>query len=845
MRQYLTIKADYPDKLVFYRMGDFYELFYDDARKAAQLLDIALTRRGQSAGEPVVMAGVPAHAADSYLARLIRMGESVVVCEQTGDPATAKGPVNREVARIVTPGTVTDDALMEERQQNLLVAIQAGARGFGLAALDLSSGQFTMQEVAGLDALLTELAALKPAETLLNETADLPESLTSRSGLSRRPAWHFDLGTAERLLAEQFGVGDLSGFGYGDATMAVVAAAVALRYARDTQRTALPHLQPPRLATTGDFIRIDPASRRNLEIDVSLSGMRKHSLLGIMDSSVTPMGGRLLAHWLTRPLRNQEQIRQRHDAIEALLAARRLIEQRELLASLGDTERILARVALRSAKPRDLAQLRDALALLPALHAVIAGIDTDILETLRRSLGDFSSLHEHLRLRIVPVPPLTLRDGGAIAPGADGELDELRAIRDNSQGFLNQYEARERQRSGIASLRVGYNRVHGYYIETSRSERVPCPEDYRRTQTLKSAERYTTPELVEFEGRILTAAERALAREKQLYEEILDTLIEQLKALQVMSAACAELDVLIAFAERAESLTLTRPTLTSVPGIDLKAGRHPVVEQLTQRQFVANSLQLTNDRRMLIVTGPNMGGKSTYMRQTALAVILAYAGSYVPADTATVGPIDAVFTRIGATDDLAGGRSTFMVEMTETATILHNATNESLVLIDEIGRGTSTYDGVSLALATAEHLARTNRCFCLFATHYFELTTLVDTLPHAANVAMDAVEHGGELVLLHRVRDGATSDSYGLQVAKLAGIPATVLRRAQQHLALLERTGHSIIPLPRNSHAESPQERESVLAPILESLGRIQPNDMTPLQALQCLFELRRLAGLD
>ncbi len=837
MQQYLRIKAQHPEELLFYRMGDFYELFFSDAQRAARLLDITLTARGQSAGEPIPMAGVPVHAAEQYLARLIRLGESVAICEQLGDPAAAKGPVERQVVRIVTPGTVTDESLLEERRDNLLLALHQSGPCFGLAALDLSAGRFTVQELEGAEALGAELERLRPAELLVAEDAVLPAALARRPGLRRRPPWHFDPESARRLLCGQFGTRDLSGFGCEGLAAAVGAAGCLLQYVRDTQRSALPHLHALRVERHDEAVLLDAATRRNLELEVSLAGHPENTLAGIIDRTVTPMGSRLLRRWIGRPLRQRTLLRRRHHAVETLLQDRTWQKVGNLLRGFGDMERILARIALKSARPRDLAALRQALEVLPALHQAVAALDSPLLAELNAAAGGHPTLHQLLRSAIVEHPPVLLRDGGVIAPGHDAELDELRALSEHADRFLVSLEARERERSGIANLKVSYNRVHGFYIEVSRAQAEHVPADYTRRQTLKGVERYITAELKSFEDRVLSARERSLMRERQLYDQLLDRLIAELPALQATAAAVAEIDVLANLAERAATLDLRVPELGEAPGIEIEAGRHPVVEQVLDAPFTPNDLQLHEGRRMLVITGPNMGGKSTYMRQCALIALLAHVGSFVPAKRARIGPLDRIFTRIGAADDLAGGRSTFMVEMTETANILHNATSASLVLMDEIGRGTSTYDGLALAWACAVHLANEVRAYTLFATHYFELTALPEQYEGIANVHLDALEHGSSIVFLHAVKEGPADRSYGLHVAALAGIPAAVIEQARRRLHELEREP-STVPAQQAQMPLFPAAPERNL---IEALEAIDPDALSPREALAALYRLRGL----
>jgi len=840
MQQYLQIKSEYPDMLVFYRMGDFYELFYDDARKAAQLLDITLTTRGQSASAPIPMAGVPYHAADGYLAKLVKLGESVAICEQIGDPAASRGPVERKVMRIVTPGTITDEALLNEHQDNLITALHPHGQSYGIATLDLTSGRLTILEVNTPEAVRDELQRIQPAELLVSEDFPYPSLTAQRRGVRTQPPWQFDITTAVRVLTEQFNTRDLSGFGCDDVPAAVAAAGCLIQYARYTQRNALPHITGIRVERREDFILLDAATQRNLELTTNLSGGTEFTLTEVLDRTATAMGTRLLRRWLQRPTRDHGTLRERQAGLGYLLETRRTGTLHETLGGIGDMERILARVALKSARPRDLAQLRDALGRLPELNDTLADATPALLQRLREQIGVYPALHDLLQRAVIEAPPVVLRDGGVIATGYDPTLDELRNISEHAGQYLMDLEQRERERTGIATLRVSYNRVHGYYIEVSRAQAANVPEDYTRRQTLKGAERYITPELKRFEDQALSARERALAREKALYDELLDKLLPHLPALQNSAAAVAELDMLVNLAERAETLNLTAPEVTDKPVLHIEGGRHPVVEMTLSTPFVPNDIDLHDGRRMLIITGPNMGGKSTYMRQVALIVIMAHIGSYVPAQGAVIGPIDRIFTRIGSSDDLAGGRSTFMVEMTETANILHNATARSVVLMDEVGRGTSTFDGLSLAWACAEHLARKTRAFTLFATHYFELTTLPDTDDGVANVHLDAVEHHDDIVFLYAVKPGPASQSYGLQVAALAGVPAEVIQKAKQRLMQLEQQAAAATATQTQ---QLPLFNSAVNHPVLEALTGVNPDELTPRQALELLFHLKQLSG--
>lgn len=840
MRQYLGIKSDYPDMLVFYRMGDFYELFYDDARRASSLLDITLTSRGKSGGNPIPMAGVPYHALEGYLVKLVRKGESVAICEQIGDPATSKGPVERKVTRVVTPGTLTDEALLAANRDNIVAAIYASGESIGIAWLDLSAGRFGLTEAPDQESVYGEIERLRPTELIVDEEQSFDELFKHDMRVTRRPPWHFELDSATRLLCNQFGTRDLGGFGCESLPRGVAAAGALLQYVMDTQKAALPHLQSIHVELRDDAVVMDGPTRRNLELEQSLSGLHQHTLAGVMDHCKTAMGSRLLRRWLQRPLRDTAILKARYQALDAMIASGNIESLQEQLHGIGDIERILSRVALRSARPRDLRQLGAALARLPELQRQLASIESPLLTDLGRQVGEHKAQQRLLGKAIIDSPPMLIRDGGVIAPGYDDELDDLRAIAENADQYLTDLELRERKRTGIATLKLGYNRVHGYYIEISKAQADKAPLEYIRRQTLKSAERYITPELKEFEDKVLGARERALSREKILYEDLIDQLHEVLGELQLSAAGLAELDVLACFAERAQTLALTQPEISAQPCIEIDGGRHLVVEQVIDTPFIANDLALDEDLRLLVITGPNMGGKSTYMRQTALIIILAHVGSFVPADKLRIGPIDRIFTRIGASDDLAGGRSTFMVEMTETATILNNATGQSLVLMDEIGRGTSTFDGLSLAWAAAHHMAETTRAFTLFATHYFELTALAQELPGCGNVHLDATEHNGQLIFLHSVKPGPANQSYGLQVASLAGVPNDVIQRARTYLQTLESQ--------QTVNAHNPQGQLDLSValtaaddPLRDAVAALEPDSISPRAALAALYKLKEL----
>ena len=846
MQQYLRLKAQYPEALLFYRMGDFYELFFEDARRAAALLDITLTARGQSAGQPIPMAGVPVHSVDGYLARLVRKGESVAVCEQMGDPAKSKGPVDRQVVRVVTPGTVTDAALLDERRETLLAAVARDGENFGLAWLDLAAGRFTLLEAAGAQALDSELERLRPAELLVSEAAGHDSLQRPGTALRTRAPWHFDAVTCARALNRQLGTLDLQGFGLNGDSLAVSAAGALLQYVGDTQKAAVPHIRSLNVEHRGEALLLDAATRRNLELDASLSGNPEATLFALIDRCVTAMGSRQLRRWLNRPLTNHAVLRQRYQAIAALLDRRRFEVLREPLAGIGDVERILSRVALRSARPRDLAQLRRAVGMLPELAAAAAGpaADSPLLSALLGATGRHEDVRALLAAAIAEEPPALLREGDVIAPGYDDELDELRHIATNTDAFLLELEQRERDRAGIPGLKLGFNRVQGFFIEVSRKDADRVPTDYVRRQTVKSAERFITAELKSFEDKVLSARERAQARERDLYDAVLTQLIDRLGELQATAVAVAQLDSLGSLAERACSLQWIQPELTTQPRLHIEAGRHPIVEKfLKGGSFVPNDLDLDQHRRMLLITGPNMGGKSTYMRQAALIAILAHMGSFVPADRAVIGPLDRIFTRIGAADDLAGGRSTFMVEMTEAANILNNATAHSLILMDEIGRGTSTFDGLSLAWAIARHIATKTRAMTLFATHYFELTTLATELEACINVHLDATEHADGIIFLHAVKEGPADRSYGLQVAQLAGVPREVIAHARQFLLELENQRDTRRPAGPQGELPlmAPSTAEDTAGPLAAAVAELNPDNLSPKAALEAVYRLRGL----
>lgn len=837
MRQYLKIKAQHPDILLFYRMGDFYELFFDDAKKASELLNISLTARGKSGGNAIPMAGVPYHAVEGYLAKLVKIGQSAAICEQIGDPATSKGPVDRQVKRIVTPGTVSDEALLDDKHDNLLCAIHSSKDGFGFATLDISSGRFVINQLANEEALQAELQRANPAELLYPEGFAHFHLIENLKGLRRRPEWEFDYHTAVQQLNDQFGTKELNGFGVENAKLALCAAGCVIQYVKDTQRASLPHIRQIQLESNSESVLMDAATRRNLELTQNLSGGFENTLSEVLDKSVTAMGSRMLKRWIHRPLVCHQALAERQNAISTLIDSD-YTELQKSLKQVGDVERVLARLALRSARPRDFSRLTMAIQQLPDIQGFLTTLDSP-LQHLATDISTFPEIEELLERAIIDNPPVLIRDGGVIANGYNAELDELRDLAKGATDYLDKLELREKERTGIPTLKVSYNRVHGFYIEVSRSYADQVPVEYVRRQTLKNNERYIIPELKEHEDKVLTSQSRSLALEKRLYEELFDLILPELESLMRSAMGLAQLDVLTNLAERAESLNLNRPDLVEQNGIFYEQGRHLVVEQVMQAPFIANPLAMTESRRMLVITGPNMGGKSTYMRQTALIVLMAYIGSYVPAVNAKIGPIDRIFTRIGASDDLASGRSTFMVEMTETANILNNASDNSLVLMDEIGRGTSTYDGLSLAWACAEYLAKKINAFTLFATHYFELTELANELDNLANVHLDAVEYNETIRFMHAVQEGPASRSYGLQVAQLAGVPKSVIQVAKRKLMQLEMSPRQKSQVPPTTLSQL--NLLDQLDPVKEELNKVDPDTLTPKQALELIYLLKSL----
>lgn len=837
MQQYLAIKNEHRDTLVFYRMGDFYELFYDDAKKASELLGLTLTARGKTGGNAIPMAGIPYHSADNYLLKLINLGESVAICEQTGDPATSKGPVAREVVRIVTPGTITDETLLGERKDNIVACVYEKNNIFGFATLDVASGDFNISELSSTEQFESELHRTNPAEILYQEQWENVQLLEQRNGLRACPTWDFEIDTAKDLLNRQFKTDSLEGFGVEKSKIALIAAGCLMQYVNDTQRVALPQIRQIKLNNQNSGIILDAATRRNLELTQNISGGFDNTLMSVLDKTATAMGSRLLQRWIHQPSRDHFLIEQRHSAIDSLITQQNIYSIHELLKQVGDIERVIGRIALRSARPRDFSKLRQALSLLPDIQTLLKeNVQCDRLTKLAKEIQEFPELHELLMSAIVDNPPTLIRDGGVIAPGYNQELDEWRTLSKGATDYVEELEERERQSTGLSSLKVGYNRVHGFYIEISKSQAQQAPVHYVRRQTLKNNERFIIPELKEHEDKVLNSQGKALALEKVLYEQIFDQILPLIAPLQNSSSALSQLDVLNTFAQRALDLNYNRPTFHNGIGIELEEARHPVVEQVMDSPFIANPVILSAQRQMLVITGPNMGGKSTYMRQTALISLMAHIGCFVPASKAHIGLIDRIFTRIGASDDLASGRSTFMVEMTETANILHNATEHSLVLMDEIGRGTSTFDGLSLAWASAHYLATKNKSLTLFATHYFELTQLADHLSHISNVHLDAIEHEESIAFLHHVADGAANKSYGIQVAQLAGIPKVVTNIAKAKLTELELIGNQNSSVSMAMPTIITDDKNQVL---IEKLKSINPDDLSPKDALNLLYVLK------
>lgn len=862
MQQYLAIKSQHADKLVFYRMGDFYELFLDDAVEAAKLLDITLTTRGQMDGVPIKMAGVPFHAAEQYLARLVKMGKSVAVCEQVGEVGAGKGPVDRKVVRIVTPGTLTDAAFLEDKETNRIAAVNIDKKHIAVAWASLQSGEFKTK-LTTADKLADELARLQAAEILLPEGKSLPDGFqsaqpargTTSANITRLNSWQFAADAGAKLLTEYFGCQDLHGFGLDgkEHKAAVGAAGALLNYIRLTQNLMPQHLDGLSLETDSQYIGMDAATRRNLEITQTLSGKKSPTLFSILDGCATHMGSRLLALWLHHPLRSRAHIRARQEAVAALGSQYETLQGR--LKNIADIERIAARIAVGNARPRDLAALRDSLFALSEIELSAEG--SSLLETLKAIFPETLPVAETLKAAVMPEPAVWLKDGGVINQGYCAELDELRHIQNHGDEFLLDLEARERERTGLSTLKVEFNRVHGFYIELSKVQAEQAPADYQRRQTLKNAERFITPELKAFEDKVLTAQEQALALEKRLFEALLKEVQTALPQLQKAAKAAAALDVLSTFAAIAAERGFVRPEFADYPVIHIENGRHPVVEQQV-RHFTANHTDLNHKHRLILLTGPNMGGKSTYMRQVALIILLAHTGCFVPADAATIGPIDQIFTRIGASDDLASNRSTFMVEMSETACILHHATEQSLVLMDEVGRGTSTFDGLALAQAIAEHLLQKNKSFSLFATHYFELTKLPEAHATAVNMHLSALEQGQDIVFLHQIQPGPAGKSYGIAVAKLAGLPNRALKAAQKHLNDLENQAAANRPqldifsaMPSENGAEE-EEKEQEVEPVdnlqtnelAEALAQIQPDNLTPREALDALYRLKEMCAM-
>ena len=832
MRQYLAIKAEFPDVLVFYRMGDFYELFYDDAKKAARLLDITLTARGTSGGAPIPMAGIPHHSAEGYLAKLLSVGESVAVCEQIGDPATSKGPVERKVTRVLTPGTLSDEALVPADKVAWLVCALPGDKACGLAAMDVASGRFECIPALDPQQLDSELARLNPAELILPEGVDWQSAQPYPA--QSLPGWHFDQQSAQALLCKHFATKDLSGFGFSESSPGIRAAGALLQYALDRLRDEIQHVNTLTRVQLDDFLQLDPSARQDLELTQNLRGGKSGTLMSVLDSTTNPMGTRRLSTWLHQPLAEMNAIQTRQWAIQSLQTETDLDALRTVLKPLGDVERILSRVALRSARPKDLGRLGQALVVFPELKQLLSDSTAEGIQQRIEQLGDFAPLATLLSNALNDELPHRLSDGDVIRAGFNAELDQLRSLSADAGESLAKIERREREQTGLNTLKVGFNRVHGYFIELSKTQAVEAPEHYIRRQTLKNAERFITPELKTFEDKAVSAKSRAQQLEKSLFEGLFEPLLDQLGALQLAARAIGDLDALACLAERGLTLRWSLPRMQSACGLNIQGGRHPVVEASVGEAFVANDVSLTPDNSCAVITGPNMGGKSTYMRQTALIVLLAHMGAPVPAASADIGLCDQILTRVGSADDLAGGRSTFMVEMTETANILNNATERSLVLMDEVGRGTSTFDGLSLAWSACLELGQ-RKALTLFATHYFEMTSLSDECAGIHNLHLSAVEHGDDIVFMHQVKSGPANQSYGLQVAKLAGVPARVLTAAKQKLRLLESGASAGTPHQSDLFAQAP----IIETPgWVESLRAVNPDELTPKQAHDLLYQL-------
>ena len=839
MQQYLRIKAEYPDMLLFYRMGDFFELFFEDARRAAKLLDLTLTSRNKNSADEIPMAGVPVHATEGYLAKLLKRGESVAICDQIGDPAASKGLVERKVTRVITPGTVIEEELLERQKENYLLAVCKHELTYGLAYLDLSSGRFLLQTCNSIQEFNDEIERIQPAEILVAEDALI--HIDDKYAFRSVPTWHFEFESSTATLCKQFGTNDLSGYGCDNHHLAIAAAGAVLQYVKDTQKTQLPHIDGLQVCHKDEYLAIDSITRKNLEIEVSTQGDTKHSLVNVLDKTACAMGSRSLRAWLNQPTRIESVLTQRHAAISELLQLNNYAELHNFLTDIKDIERIRSRIALQTAQPRDLDALRSTLQCIPSIQKHLSNYKSELLHESTELLNNHESLTLKLERALGEELPALIRDGGVIKAGYDEELDELRNISTNANQFLIDLEQQEKTATNIANLKVSYNRIHGYYIEIPRSHADRAPEHYTRRQTLKNTERYITPELKKFEDNVLSAKERALKREKYLYDHLLTELNDDLALIQNCSKALAQVDALANLAERASTLKYTQPIFIEDNCLSIKQGRHPVIENVQSEPFTANDAYLDEQRKLLLITGPNMGGKSTYMRQIALITWLAYSGSFVPADEFTVGPIDAIYTRIGASDDLSSGRSTFMVEMTEAANILNNASKQSLVLMDEVGRGTSTYDGLSLAWCCAEHLSEINQSYCLFATHYFELTQLPELFNNIHNVHIDAIEHNEKIIFLHAVKEGPANQSYGLQVAQLAGIPKSVIASAKLKLKQLE--SQAVITKDKDHQPQLGLDlEEENIHPSVEYLANIDPDELSPKEALEILYKLKSLS---
>ncbi|CCG19185.1 DNA mismatch repair protein MutS [Taylorella asinigenitalis 14/45] len=850
MQQYFNLKSQAGDDvLLMFRMGDFYEMFYDDAQLASRILNLTLTKRGHTGGNDIPMAGIPVQSLDQYLSRLVASGLSVAIGEQVGDPASSKGPVERKLVRIITPGTITDENLLPQKSDSLILCIYSKGVHSGITWLNLANGDFASSEILS-KSLDQELYRLSPAEIIVPESSNYKFSY--KCTITKVPDWHFDLKECTLRLKEFFKIDDLSVFGLGvEASLNIISAGCLLRYIVKTQNENLGHIKKIYIESESRFLGLDPFTRKNLELTESLSSSKGPTLFSTLDNCETGMGSRLLRNWIHNPLKNNSEINERQTNVSQFLQptneefsiSQILKTLKDQLKPITDIERLSSRVAMLTIKPKELAKLRDSLHTLEVVRKFLLENYGNLSINLE-CIPKAEELKEYLSRAIATEPSTQIRDGGVIAKGFDAELDDLRNTSSNNGSFLLEYETKLKEATGISLLRVEYNRVQGFFIEIPKSRAENVPDTFRRKQTLKNVERFTTPELKQWEDKILSADERALKREKYLYDEILQNIQIWVSLLQDIAKLVASIDVYSALAYHAYNNNWIKPELVEGTSIAIEQGRHPVVER-TIEKFTANDCFLNSENRMQIITGPNMGGKSTYMRQTALIVLLARMGSYVPAESASIGEVDAIFTRIGASDDLAGGRSTFMVEMIEAASILTNSTNGSLVLMDEIGRGTSTYDGLSLAWAIACRLLNHNKSLTLFATHYFELTRLVDEYKGIANVHLSAVETSDGLVFMHEVHDGPANKSYGIQVAQKAGLPMAVIKQAQNVLERLNQSNSSQMDLFDTQVSdidvsfEDPAETRDKFKNLQDFISDIDPDELSPREALETLYRLK------